>query len=80
MVDTAVDGKVGFIEDIVRKVGQNVEERHVCFGNSYIYINVDKYPRKPKTCLGEGEKESRELEIWLEENSKILRENSEAVS
>ena len=32
---------------------------------------LTKYPRKPKTCLGEGEEKSREMENWQEENLKI---------
>ena len=59
MVDNAEKGKVDFIK---------FEERHVSFGNIYIDKMVTKHPRKPKTCLGEGEEKRKELENSQEEN------------
>ena len=55
MVDTAERGKVDFIKEhsLNEKVGQMVEERHVCFGNSYICRNVDKIPKKIQN-MGRG--------------------------
>ena len=50
-----------FKKELVNREGK----RHVLFKNICIGKNGDKTPKKPKTCLGGGRKESRSWRIQM---------------